>query len=77
MRCARSSTRRCARRAEPEAIAARVTGGQERREVYAASVLLCGRDDPMEVDYLDRLAGALGLSEDEARRIEGEMLAAV
>lgn len=61
--------------AEPEAIAARVTGGQERREVYAASVLLCGRDDPMEVDYLDRLARALGLPEDEARRIEGEVLA--
>jgi uncharacterized membrane protein YebE (DUF533 family) len=61
--------------AEPEAIAARVTGGQERREVYAASALLCGRDHPMEVDYLDRLAGALGLSAEEARRIEGEVLA--
>ena len=60
---------------EPEAIAARVTGGQERREVYAASALLCGRDDPREVDYLDRLARAMGLSEDEARHIEGEVLA--
>lgn len=61
--------------AEPEAIAARVAGGQERREVYAASALLCGRDHPMEVDYLDRLARALGIAEDEARRIEGEVLA--
>ncbi|EYD76865.1 hypothetical protein Rumeso_01823 [Rubellimicrobium mesophilum DSM 19309] len=60
---------------DPESIAARVTGGQERREVYAASALLCGRDHPMEVDYLDRLARALGLSEEEARRIEGDVLA--
>ena len=63
--------------ADPESIAARVTGGQEKREVYAASALLCGRDHPMEVDYLDRLARALGLSEEEARRIEGDVLAAV
>lgn len=63
--------------AEPETIAARVTGGQEKREVYAASALLCGRDHPMEVDYLDRLARAMGLSEEEARRIEGDVLAAV
>jgi uncharacterized membrane protein YebE (DUF533 family) len=60
---------------DPESIAARVTGGQEKREVYAASALLCGRDHPMEVDYLDRLARALGLSEEEARRIEGDVLA--
>ena len=60
---------------DPETIAARVTGGQEKREVYAASALLCGRDHPMEVDYLDRLARALGLSDDEARRIEGDLLA--
>ena len=60
---------------DPETIAARVTGEQEKREVYAASALLCGRDHPMEVDYLDRLARALGLSDDEARRIEGDLLA--
>ena len=47
------------------AIAARVQPGHE-HEVYAASALLCGRDDPTEEDYLDQLARALGLSEDEA-----------
>ena len=61
---------------DPAAIAARVQPGHE-HEVYAASALLCGRDDPTEEDYLDRLARALGLSEDEARRIEGDVLAAV
>lgn len=55
---------------DPEALAARVTGGQEKREVYAASALLAGRDHPDEVAYLDRLARALGLQDDEARRIE-------
>ena len=63
--------------ADPEGIAARVQGRQEAQEVYAASALLCGRDDPREVDYLDRLARALGLSEEEAHRIEGDVLAAV
>ena len=62
---------------DPEGIAARVQGGQEAREVYAASALLCGRDHPQEMDYLDRLARALGLPEDEARRIEADVLAAV
>ncbi len=63
--------------ADPEAIAARVQGGQEGREVYAASALMCGRDHPMEVDYLARLATALGISDEEARQIEGDLLAAV
>lgn len=54
----------------PEEIAARVDGGQEAREVYAASALLSGRDHPGEVAHLDRLARALGLSEAEAREIE-------
>lgn len=63
--------------ADPEAVAARVGGGQEAREVYAASALLCGRDHPEEVDYLDRLARALRLSEEEARRIEADVLAAI
>lgn len=62
---------------DPEGIAARVEDGQEAREVYAASALLCGRDHPEEVDYLDRLARALALPDDEARRIEAEVLAAV
>jgi uncharacterized membrane protein YebE (DUF533 family) len=62
---------------DPEAVAARVGGGQEAREVYAASALLCGRDHPEEEDYLNRLALALGLSPEEARRIEGDVLAAV
>lgn len=60
---------------DPEAIARRVRDGQEGREVYAASALLCGRDDPRELDYLDRLARALGLSDEEARRIEADVLA--
>lgn len=62
---------------DPEAIAAQVEGGQEAREIYAASALLCGRDHPKEVDYLDRLARALDLPEEEARRIESDLLAAV
>ncbi len=62
---------------DPEAVAARVAGGQEAREVYAASALLCGRDHPEEEDYLDRLARALGLSEDEAQGIEADVLASV
>ena len=63
--------------ANPEAIAARVQGGQEGREVYAASALMYGPDHPAELDYLDRLARALGISEEEARRIEGDIFAAV
>ncbi len=63
--------------ADPLAIAARVRGGQEAREVYAASALLCGRDHPEEEAYLDRLARALSLSDDEARRIERDVLAAM
>ncbi len=59
-----------ARPADPEAVAARVREPQEAREVYAASALLCGRDHPDEVAYLDRLARALGLAEAEVRRIE-------
>jgi uncharacterized membrane protein YebE (DUF533 family) len=62
---------------DPEGIAARVHGRQEAHEVYAASALLCGRDHPEEEDYLDRLARALGLSQDEVGRIEAEVLAAV
>jgi uncharacterized membrane protein YebE (DUF533 family) len=62
---------------DPLAIAARVRGGQEAREVYAASALLCGRDHPAEEDYLDRLARALGIADEEARRIERDVLAAV
>lgn len=57
----------------PEEIAARVEGGQEAREVYAASALLSGREHPGEVDHLDRLARALGLPEAEARAIEDEL----
>lgn len=57
----------------PEEIAARVEGGQEAREVYAASALLSGREHPGEVDHLDRLARALGLSEAEARAIEDDL----
>lgn len=66
-----------ARPASPEAIAARARSEQEGREVYAASALLCGRDHPDEVAFLDRLAGALGLGRDEARAIEDGLLAAV
>ena len=57
----------------PEAIAERVEGGQEAREVYAASALLSGRDHPGEALHLDRLARALGLTEDEARGIEASL----
>lgn len=65
-----------ARTPAPEEIAQRVAGGQEAREVYAASALLCGRDDPREVEFLDRFARALDLSPEEARRIEADLLAA-
>lgn len=57
----------------PEQVAARVGGGQEAREVYAASALLSGRDHPGEAEHLDRLARALGLSEEEARGIEDSL----
>lgn len=60
---------------EPEEVAARARGEIERREVYAASALLCGRDDPREVAYLDRLARALGLSPEEARDVEDGLMA--
>jgi uncharacterized membrane protein YebE (DUF533 family) len=66
-----------ARTPAPEEIARRVEGGQEAREVYAASALLCGRDDPREVDFLDRFARALGIGAEEARAIEADVLAAV
>jgi uncharacterized membrane protein YebE (DUF533 family) len=55
---------------DAEAIAARATSDQERREIYAASVLITGRDHPDEIAYLDRLARALGLSADEVAAIE-------
>lgn len=58
------------RPADPETIAAMVRDAAEAREVYAASALLCGRDHPAELAYLDRLARALGLPEAEVRRIE-------
>lgn len=47
---------------DPDAIARRARSDQERGEIYAASVLMCGGDDPAERDYLSRLAGALGLT---------------
>lgn len=59
----------------PEQIATRVEGGQEAREVYAASALLSGRDHPGEADHLDRLARALGLTEADAREIEAGLAA--
>ncbi|WP_210529112.1 tellurite resistance TerB family protein [Rubellimicrobium arenae] len=59
----------------PEVVATRVRNGHEAREVYAASALMCGRDHPQEMDYLDRLARALGISEEEARRIEEDVIA--
>ncbi|WP_176559538.1 tellurite resistance TerB family protein [Rubellimicrobium roseum] len=62
---------------DPEAVAARVHCGQEAREVYAASALICGRDHALEMAYLDRLARALDLPSEEARRIEGDVLAHV
>lgn len=62
--------------ADPGMVAARVQGPHEAREVYAASALLCGHDHPAEADYLDRLARALEIGEDEARRIERDLHAA-
>jgi uncharacterized membrane protein YebE (DUF533 family) len=57
----------------PEAVAALAHDAGERRDVYAASVLVTGRDHPLEAAHLDRLAAALGLSASEARAIEADL----
>ena len=57
------------RPADPAAIAARAGSNQERREIYAASVLMTGADYPDEVAYLARLADALGLPPDQVNAI--------
>jgi uncharacterized membrane protein YebE (DUF533 family) len=61
------------RPADPAAIARRATSDQERREIYAASALMTGRDHPDEAAYLARLAGALGLPADQVAAIEAEL----
>jgi uncharacterized membrane protein YebE (DUF533 family) len=58
------------RPADPEAVARLARDRAEARDLYAASALLCGGDHPLEVEYLARLAAALGLSPAEARAIE-------
>lgn len=57
----------------PEAVAALARDAQEGRDVYAASVLVTGRDHPLEAAHLDRLAAALGLSAGDARAIEADL----
>jgi len=58
------------RPADVVAIAARADSDQERREIYAASVVMTGADHPDEVAYLAQLAGALGLPPDQVQAIE-------
>jgi len=52
------------RPADAAAVARRATSDQERREIYAASVMITGRDHPDEITYLDTLARALDLPAD-------------
>ncbi len=59
--------------ADPAAVAARATSDQERREIYAASVLAAGKDHPDELVYMDMLARALGLPADQVASIEADM----
>jgi uncharacterized membrane protein YebE (DUF533 family) len=63
------------RPANAEAIAAMATSDQERREIYAASVLACGKDHPDEVNYLATLARALKLPAAQVVAIEAGILA--
>lgn len=58
------------RPADAAAIAARATSDQERREIYAASVLLTDRDHPQEAAWLSTLATALNLPADQVAAIE-------
>lgn len=58
------------RPADPEAVAREAESDQERREIYAASFMLCGKDHPDEVAYMDRLARALNLPPAQVRAIE-------
>lgn len=57
--------------ADAAEVARHAGSGQERREVYAASYAVSGRDHPAEAAYLDRLATALGLTSAEVAAIEG------
>lgn len=63
------------RLADAEAVAAMATSDQERREIYAASVLACGKDHPAEVAYLAALARALNLPATQVVAIEAGVLA--
>lgn len=59
--------------ADPVAVAARATSDQERREIYAASVMAVGKDHPDELVYMDKLARALGLPPEQVAAIEADM----
>lgn len=61
------------RAADPAAIAAMAQSDQERREIYAASLVLCGKDHPAEAAYLTNLAAALALPADVVAEIDREM----
>lgn len=63
------------RPADPAAIAARARSGQERREIYAASVVMAGEDHPDEVAYLAALARALDLPPDQVAAIRADLTA--
>lgn len=55
------------------AIAALADSAQAGREIYAASLLVCGGEHPSEASYLASLAAALKLSVEEIATIEGEV----
>jgi uncharacterized membrane protein YebE (DUF533 family) len=59
--------------ADPVAVASRATSDQERREIYAASVMAVGKDHPDELVYMDKLARALGLPPEQVAAIEADM----
>lgn len=64
------------RPADAAAIAARATSDQERREIYAASVLLTDRDHPQEAAWLASLAAAMNLPADQVAAIDSDLQAA-
>ena len=58
------------RPSDPSAVAALAQTDQERREIYAASVIATGKDHPDELVYMDWVACALGLPADQVAGIE-------
>jgi uncharacterized membrane protein YebE (DUF533 family) len=59
-----------------DAIAAKATTMERAAEIYAASVLAINADNPIEVEYLDKLASSLKLDRGLRTNIEAEVKSA-